>query len=67
MNAFEKIGKIYLAGSKKSLKIIINATTGEEIYYVSVKDVQKALAQPSFCATILKIADNLDARIHAKV
>jgi hypothetical protein len=51
MSAFERAGVAYLAGSRKSLKIIID---GKE-YYVHVKDIYKALDNPNFHAHILQL------------
>jgi hypothetical protein len=51
MSAFERAGVAYLAGSRNSLKIIIN---GKE-YFVHVKDIYRALANPNFPAHILQL------------
>jgi hypothetical protein len=52
MSAFERAGVCYLAGSRRSLKIIIEGKT----YYVHVQDVGRALADANFKAYILKLA-----------
>lgn len=56
---FEKAGYIQLSGSKKSLKILLDDPNEafEKTYYVSVADIHKALEQPSFAATIVRIKE----------
>ena len=57
LSDFEKCGYIQLSGSKKSLKILLDDPTQAfmRTYYVSVADIQKVLAQPSFAAQIVSI------------
>jgi len=56
---FEKAGYVQLSPSKKSLKITVddNDKAFVETYYVGIGDIHKALAQPSFAATIVKRID----------
>jgi hypothetical protein len=51
LSAFEKVGNIYLAGSRKSLKIVVEGKT----YFVHVKDVRRALEDAGFKAHILRL------------
>jgi hypothetical protein len=51
MSAFERAGVAYLAGSRKSLKIVLD---GKE-YFVHVKDIYGALDNPNFHAHILQL------------
>lgn len=51
MSAFERAGSAYLAGSRNSLKIVID---GKD-YFVNVKDICRALNDPKFHAYILRI------------
>ena len=51
MSAFERAGDVYLAGSRKSLKIVIEGKT----YFVHVKDVRRALEDARFKAHILRL------------
>ena len=57
LSDFEKCGYIQLSASKKSLKILLDDPTQAfmRTYYVSVADIQKVLAQPSFAAQIVSI------------
>jgi hypothetical protein len=55
MSGFEKAGRIELSGSGKSLKIILY----KRVFYVSVVDVQKAIREPKFSATIVKVKKEL--------
>jgi hypothetical protein len=50
---FEKVGRIELSGSRKSLKIVLN----DSVFYVSIADVQKVLREPKFSATIVKVKE----------
>jgi len=52
VSAFEKVGVAYLAGSRKSLKIIIES----KVYYVHVRDIGRALVDANFEAYILKLS-----------
>jgi hypothetical protein len=54
LSAFERAGVAYLAGSRKSLKIIIEG----KAYYVHVRDVHRALNDANFKAYILKLAES---------
>lgn len=56
---FEKVGVIFLSGSRKSLKIEIDDPDRvfKEVYYVSVRDIQTVLAQSKKTATIVKVKD----------
>ena len=51
MNDFEQAGIIYLAGSKNSLKSVID---GKE-HFVAVKDIYQALNNPKFHAPITRL------------
>ena len=51
MSAFERAGVAYLAGSRQSLKIVID---GKE-YFVHVKDFCRALDNANFHAHILQL------------
>jgi len=57
LSDFEKCGYIQLSNSRKSLKILLDDPTQAftRTYYVSVADIQKVLAQPSFAAQIVSI------------
>jgi len=53
---FEKCGYVQLSASKKSVKILLDdpSQAFTRTYYVSVRDIQKALSQPLFAATIVR-------------
>ena len=53
----EVAGTIGMSSSKRSLKITVNDPDKafEESYYVSIRDVQTILAQPSKVAQIVKV------------
>jgi len=55
MSAFEPVGVVYLAGSRKSLKIKI----GKERYFVLVRDIRRALSNPRFHAEIYQAVRTL--------
>jgi hypothetical protein len=55
LSAFERAGVAYLAGSRNSLKIIIEG----KVYYVSVNAIGRALADANFKAYILKLSEPL--------
>jgi hypothetical protein len=52
LSAFEQAGVAYLAGSLKSLKIVME---GKE-YFVMVEDITRAIADPLCKAVIVKVA-----------
>jgi hypothetical protein len=52
LSAFERAGVAYLAGSQRSLKIIIES----KVYYVHVRDIGRALVDANFKAYILKLS-----------
>ena len=51
LSAFERTGVAYLAGSRRSLKIIVEGKT----YYVHMRDIHCALYNPVFKAHILRL------------
>jgi len=61
---FEKVGTIQLSGSKRSLKILIEDPNRvlEDVYFVSVRDVQMVLREPKKAAQIVKVKDNGEKR-----
>ena len=54
MSAFERADVIHLAESRRSLNIILNG----KAYYVNVKDIHRALEDPNFRASILKLTES---------
>jgi len=53
VSAFERAGVAYLAGSRNSLKIVIEG----KAYYVHVRDIYRALEDAKFKAYILKLSE----------
>ena len=48
VSCFEKVGEMHLAGSKRSMKILIQDRDSvfDRFYFVSVNDLKKAMNEP---------------------
>lgn len=58
MSCFDKAANIHLAGGRNSLTFTLDGVK----YYVSVKDILKAVKYPSFSASIVKVKNGSETK-----
>jgi hypothetical protein len=54
----EVVGRVELSGSKRSLKIVLDDRILDNVFYVSLIDVQRCIKEPKFAAQVVKVKDD---------
>ena len=55
--ALEVVGYVTLSGSQRSLKIVLDDRILDNVFYVSLIDVERCIKEPKFAAQVVKVRE----------